>query len=306
MMIGVKKRSMPPLHALHLLRRSLPLAAASFTLVCSMAVAQTTTAPSAAPPASPTPTYDVATIKPHQGIFQMTGIEYQPDGFAGTVTLSTLVQYAFGLRSVDQVSGAPDWAKSDWFDVQAKMSEAGVAGMQKLSTAERNAYRKLMLQAFLADRFRLTVHSATKQDPIYDLVIARGDPKLKDAATDASDQLKRGEDGKPLRGFLSWVTGKAIAQGYSMKNLADFLSQPMAGLGRPVIDKTGLTGTYNFILDWTPPHPGVRFGAESDSASPEEAPSIFTALGDIGLKLQPSTGPIDTVVIDHVERPSEN
>jgi uncharacterized protein (TIGR03435 family) len=282
------------------------LASVSIILTCPVLLAQTTPAVSPVPSANPAPTpaYDVATIKPHQGIFQMSGIEYQPDGFAGTVTLSMLVQYAFGLRSVDQVSGASDWAKSDWFDVQAKMSEAGFAEMQKLSHTESTAHRKLMLQAFLADRFKLKAHAETKQVPVYDLTVAKGGPKLKDAATDTSDQLKRGADGKPLPGFLSWVTGKAIAQGYSMKNLAEFLSQPMAGVGRPVMDKTGLTGTYNFTLDWTPPHPGVRLGAESDSASPEDAPSIFTALGDVGLKLQPSTGPLDIIVIDHVERPT--
>jgi len=269
-----------------------------------MLLAQTNAAPVAVSSTSAIPAFDVATIKPHQGMLRMTGVEYQPDGFSATVTLSMMVQSAYGLRSADQVSSAPDWAKTDLFDMQAKMSETDIAEMQKLSPADRNARRKQMLQALLADRFKLKVHSATKQDPIYDLVIAKGTPKLKDAATDTSDQLKRGSDGEPLHGFLSWVTGKAIAQGYSMKNLADFLSQPMAGLGRPVIDKTGLAGTYNFTFDWTPPHPGVRLSGEKDSATPEDAPSIFAALGDIGLKLQPSTGPIDTIVIDHADKPT--
>jgi uncharacterized protein (TIGR03435 family) len=137
-------------------------------------------------------------------------------------------------------------------------------------------------------------------------VVARGGSKLQDAATDTSDNLRKGKDGKPLYGFLSWTTGKTVAQGFPVKSLADFLSQPICTLGRPVLDKTGLTGTYNFTLDWTPPHPGVRLGAESDSASSEDALSIFTALQDLGLKLQPSTGPIDTIVIDHVEQPTAN
>jgi uncharacterized protein (TIGR03435 family) len=186
------------------------------------------------------------------------------------------------------------------------MGEVDIATIQKLSSAEKTVRRQLMMQALLAERFKLKAHSATRQVPVYELVVAKGGSKLTDAATDTSDQLLKEKDGKPLHGVLSWATGKVVAQGYSAKNLADFLSKPVCALGRPVMDKTGLTGTYNFTLDWTPSFPGVRFGEESASASPEDAPLIFTALGDIGLKLQPSTGPIETIVIDHVERPSEN
>jgi uncharacterized protein (TIGR03435 family) len=216
------------------------------------------------------------------------------------------VEFAYGLRSDDQVLLGPGWAKTDRYDVQARMGEAKIAAIGKLSPTEKKATLKLMMQMLLAERFQLKVHSETKQVPVYDLVITKGGSKLKDAATDSDENLLKGKDGKPMHGFLSWSTGKVISQGYSAKNLADFLSQPMCALGRPVMDKTGLAGTYNFTLDWSPPHPGVRFGTESGSASPEDMPSIFTALGDVGLKLQPSTGPLETVVIDHVERPTEN
>ena len=294
-------------------RRSLLLAAVVWIALASpTAFAQGSAASGAASsPAmnatpSPAPSFDVATIKPHQGMMSMSGLMNQPDGVTGTVKLPMLVQYAYGLRSEDQVSGAPGWAKDQWFDVQSKMGEADIAEMQKLSPADSKARRELMLQALLSERFKLKTHSETKQLPVYELVVAKGGSKLIDSTTDTNPPLLKGKDGKPLTGFLSWTTGKIVAQGYSAKNLADFLSQPMAELGRPVMDKTGLTGTYNFTLDWTPPHPGVRFGGESDSASPEEAPSIFTTLGDVGLKLQPATGPIETIVIDHAEKPSEN
>ena len=235
----------------------------------------------------------------------MTGVVDAPDGVDGSAaTLAMLVEYAYGLRSDDQVSGGPDWEKTDRFDVQARIGAADLAAMAKLGPSEKKTRLKLMTQALLAERFKLRVHSATRQVPVYELVIAKGGSKLQDAPTDTSDNLRKGKDGKPLNGFLSWNTGKTVAQGFPVKSLADFLSQPICALGRPVIDKTGLTGTYDFTLDWTPPHPGVRLGAESDSASPEDATSIFTALGDVGLRLQPSTGPIDTIVIDHVEQPT--
>ncbi len=304
---------MPVSPALNFPRKSLLLTAAPIALACPMLFAQANSAPGAAssptPTTSatpaPTPAFDVATIKPHPGMLTMTGVMNAADGVDGSAaTLSMLVEYAYELRSDDQVSGGPDWAKTDRFDVQARMGEVDIAAIEKLSPAEKKARLRLMMQALLEERFKLKVHSATKQVPVYNLVVAKDGPKLADAATDTSDHLLRGKDGKPLPGFLSWSTGKIVAQGFPTKNLADFLSQPMCALGRPVMDKTGLAGTYNFTLDWTPPHPGVRFGAESDSASSEDAPSIFAALGDVGLKLQPSTGPIDTIVIDHVERPT--
>jgi uncharacterized protein (TIGR03435 family) len=237
----------------------------------------------------------------------MTGVMNAPDGVNGAAaTLSMLVEYAFGLRSEDQVSGGPDWTKTERFDVQAKINEADIAGMDKLSPTDKKARLRLMMQALLAERFQLKVHSQTKQVPIYELVVARGGPKLTDAATDADPHLQLGKDGKPLHGFIRFLNEMSVAQGYSMPWLADFLSGPMAGLGRPVVDKTGLTGTYNFTLDWTPPHPGVRLGAPDGPSPPEDSPSLFTALGDLGLKLQPSTGPLETIVIEHAERPTAN
>jgi uncharacterized protein (TIGR03435 family) len=263
--------------------------------------------PATSATASPTLAFDVATIKSHPGMLTTTGVGNAADGVDGSAaTLSMLVEYAYALRSDDQVSGGPDWAKTDRFDIQARMGAADIAAMATLSPAEKKVRLRLMTQALLAERFKLKVHSATSQVPVYDLVVAKGGSKLTDAANDSNDHLLRGKDGKPLHGFLSWTTGKVVAQGFPTKNLAEFLSQPICALGRPVMDKTGLTGTYNFTLDWTPPHPGVRLGAESDSASTEETSTIFAALGDVGLKLQPSTGSLDTIVIDHVERPSEN
>jgi len=289
------------------------LAAACIVLACPVAFAQANSAPSVASSSpkgvdvTPAPAFDVATIKPHPGTITMAGVMTRTDGIDGSAaTLSKLVEYAYGLRSDDQVSLGPGWVKTDRFDVQARMGEADLEAMEKLSPAEKKARLRLMTQALLANRFQLKVHSETRQVRVYDLVVAKGGSKLKDATTDSDEHLMRGKDGKPLHGFLSWSTGKVVAQGYSVKNLADFLSQPMCALGRPVMDKTELTGTYNFTLDWSPQFPGVRFGAENGSASPEDMPSIFTALADLGLKLQPSTGPSDTIVIDHVERPTEN
>ena len=297
---------MPVSPALNFPRKSLLLTAASIALACPAMLAQNTpAATSPAASATPAPSFDVATIKPHPDMLTMTGVMNTADGVNGAAaTLSMLVQYAYGLRSEDQVSGGPDWAKTDRFDVQAKIGEADIAAMEKLNPADKKARRELMMQALLSERFQLRVHSETKQAPVYDLVVAKGGSKLKDAATDSSDHLRMGPDGKPLTGFMQFLKETSTAQGYSMDALAALLSEPFARVGRPVLNKTGLTGSYNFTLDWSPQMAAVLPGAAANPASSDDTTSIFTALGDLGLKLQPATGPIDTIVIDHVERPT--
>jgi uncharacterized protein (TIGR03435 family) len=230
-----------------------------------------------------------------------------PDEVSGmAMTLPMLIQQAYGLRSENQVLGASGWATTDRFDIQAKFSDTDMAAIQKMSHAEITAHRQRLLQALLAERFHLQAHSTTSQLPVYELVVAKGGPKLVDAATDTSSHLRRGDDGKPIKSFMQFLPESSSAQGYSMGALANLLSEPIAKLGRPVLDKTGLTGAYNFTLDWSPRMNAVLPGGVSDSAASEGTTSIFTALQDIGLKLQPATAPIEVIVIDHVERPSEN
>lgn len=289
---------------LELPRKYLVFATAWVVLGCPMAFAQGTavsgavSTPSANATASPAPSFDVATIKPHPGMLTMIGVMNTPDGVDGSAaTLPLLIQYAYGLRTEDQVSGGPDWAKTDRFDVHAKMSEADIAAMDKLSPAEKTGRRALMFQALLAERFKLKTHSETKQIPVYDLVVAKGGSKLRDSATDSTPTLGVDKDGKPQTRIRS-LKDTSIVQAYSMKAFADFLSQPAfrAGPGRPVLDKTGLTATYDFTLNWSLYMDG----------SPDNAGVIFDALREVGLKLQPSTGPVEMIVIDHVERPTEN
>jgi uncharacterized protein (TIGR03435 family) len=287
--------------------------AASIALACPMLLAQTNIAPAApsspTTDASPAPSFDVATIKPNPSAEPTSwmGIRNMPDGIEGAfVTVPILIQRAYGLRSADQVSGGPDWTKNERFDIQAKMSEADMAEMQKLTHAEAKARREAMLQALLAVRFKLKVHSETRQAPVFELVIARGGPKLKDAGTNTSGNLGKGDDSKPLVMFNQATESTMVAQGESTKALADLLSQPTSGLGRPVVDKTGLNGAYDFTLNWVPHWDRILPGPTGGSASPDEADSLFEALQQLGLKLQPATGPIEIIVIDHAEHPTEN
>jgi len=253
---------------------------------------------------SPAPAFDAVTIKPfHLGPgTRFVGIEDTPDGVhASNANLAMLVVYAYGLRTEDQVTG-PDWAKMERYEVVAKMSAADIAEIQKMSNGEGTARRALMLQALLAERFQLKAHSETKMVPVYELLVNKGASKLKDAATDPNPPLGKGEDGMPHQG-TKFLKDTSVWQAWSMKNLAGFLSQPVAGAGRPVMDKTGLTGTYDFPLNWSvySAGAGAALGSEEDNTA-----SIFGALKEVGLQLHPATGPIETLVIDHIEKPSEN
>jgi len=279
----------------------------SLLLIVACAVFATSLAAQSTPPPTHTISFDVATIKPHEGMLTITGVMNRPDGISAmAATLSEMVTSAYGVRSDDQISGGPGWMKSDRYDVEAKMAPEAAAEFQKMSPAEMKEVRAQMWRSLLEDRFRLQAHLMTKDVPVYELVVAKSGPKIKDAATDTDEHLRKGADGKPIAGVVWFLKDGLTAQGYSMGSLANMLSQPFTGVGRPVVDKTGLTGIYDFTLDWSPQLKGVQGGPAVLSAPSEDAPSIFTALQQLGLKLQPATGPEKMVVIDHVERPSQN
>jgi uncharacterized protein (TIGR03435 family) len=261
--------------------------------------------------------FDVISIKPSSpdGMKMMMGFRYTPDGAEGmNVTLAMLVRAAFGgftkLPTDDSVTGLPDWGKTQTYDIQGKMSEVDAAAFKSLGKDDQDARRQQMLQSLLEERFHLKVHREQKQVPDYDLVVAKGGPRLKDGGVDPNGPKDR--DGNPMRGSFMRMSGpgKVQAQNLGMEQLANYLSQPMAGVGRMVVDKTGLTGKYNFSLEFAPdfsmmkPPPGPMTAPPPPDIT---GPSIYTALQEqLGLKLQPGTGTIDAVVVDHVEHPSDN
>jgi uncharacterized protein (TIGR03435 family) len=249
--------------------------------------------------------FDVFSIKPsRQGELRVQDMPMDvPDGFNTQANpLLDLIRAAYGpikFPANDRILGAPDWAKQEEFDIQAKVAAANVDAFQKMSFDQRRP----MLQALLADRFKLKVHSEPRQLPIYELVVGKGGPKLKEAKPDdiRPNGLKD-IHGQPLNfGLIKFVhPSEAVAQATSMASLAMTLSQPFLGLGRPVVDKTGLTGTYDFTLKWTPDQMANGAHTVDDSE-----PSIFTAIQEqLGLKLEPAKGPVEVLVIDHVEMPS--
>jgi bla regulator protein BlaR1 len=259
--------------------------------------------------------YEVASIKPNSSGTNMVRLMFSPDGLTATNgTLQMFINAAYRIDD-NQISGGPSWLKSDHYDIEAKMDSATADALHKLSEEQARIERQRMLQALLADRFKLTIHRETRELPIYALVIAKNGPKLQEAKPgDTYPNGIKGPDGHAGAGMMFMSgRGSVTGQGIPISDLVRFLSRQ---LGRKVEDKTGLTGKYDLTLQWTPDESqGAMFKGPSSepqgsaSPPPPEAtgPSIFTALEEkLGLKLESQKGPVETLVIDHVEKPSEN
>jgi bla regulator protein blaR1 len=262
--------------------------------------------------ASKSPAFDVATIKPAQkgALGTMMSIR---NGIvdAENMTVPMLIRVAYGLigfQPDDQVVGAPDWAKSERYDILAKMSDDDAAEDQKLSPDEQKKWRELMLQALLAERFKLKLHHGTRQVSDYELVVAKSGLKLKPITDGDPDTIKDNTNGQTIHGSV-WSMqrdGTAKFQQYTMEQFATFLTHQPGEPGRLVVDKTGLTGKYSFTLNWSLSH-SMMLRAGGAAAPGDDMRSLFTVLQEeLGLRLQPSTGTVETLIIDHLERPSEN
>jgi len=269
------------------------LAAISFTnlLAQSAAPQGASTAASNAAPAKVI-SYDVVSIKRSKPGATGSSVRIMPDGFIfSNCLLAIMISGIYGNRP-DLISGLPGWANSVSYDVQAKVAPEDMESYSKLHERERMR----MSQQFLEDYFKLKAHIETREIPIYELVIAKGGPKLHEASSvDAVDAIKL-PDGTPMKSFGSWM-GRGQLGGHQV--LVSFLVSPLTeATGRSVVDKTGLTGKYDVTLKWNP---------DPENASADASPNIFTALEEqLGLKLQSAKGPVKSLVVDHVERPAEN
>jgi uncharacterized protein (TIGR03435 family) len=227
--------------------------------------------------------FDYVTVKP--GTHMAGGgmrMSSTPNSFSATnISLEGLIMSAYDLQMDDLISGLPAWAKSATFDIEAKMAADTFAAYRKLPRKLQREQDQQMMQSLLKDRFNLKVHHATRQMPVYALVIAKDGSKLKESTT------------KQGRGSVR--DGQIDYRDADLETLASSLS---GEVGRIVLDETGLKGKYDFTLKWTP---------DEERGSADAGPSIFTAVQEqLGLKLKSTTDPVDTIVVDHIERPSPN
>jgi uncharacterized protein (TIGR03435 family) len=263
-----------------------------FLLAAGMACAQTL------------PKFEVASIKPSNSADGRPLFNVQPGGrvTVANFPLKRLIETAYGVKDF-QISGGPGWMNSDLFDITAK-GESSITSRDQIQH---------LLQSLLAERFQLVVRRGTREMPVYALVVDKNGPKFKEAhESDPSiADLKNppGVQGRPR--FTIVRRGRLTAQGVDMKSLADDLSN---FLGRVVVDKTGLAGSYDVKLEWQPDENQVAmfqtmgvpegFGAPAPDA---HGPSIFAALQEqLGLKLESQKGSVEIITVERVERPSEN
>jgi len=249
--------------------------------------------------------FETASIKPNKSGFTSFRSGFTVDGFRADGTqVRWLIQQAYGVSDFF-LSGILDRLNSERFDVEAKMDTSVADQLSKLTPAQLKLAQQQMLQTLLAERFNLKIHRETKDEPVYFLIVGKNGPKLQNAKTDDTRGFLNA-DGTAARSRIQLGPGnKTYAYSTSMKTLGDFLTR---FLSRPVLDKTGLAGSYDFTLDWMPDAPPASSPDAANGVTLPSVPgdSLFSTVQQLGLRLEPGKAPIEIIVIDHVERPSGN
>lgn len=229
--------------------------------------------------AANTLTFEVASIRPSPP--DAPGGVVRPLGGGGLrmtgATLKNVIAYAYGVREF-LISAGPGWVETERFDIEGRM---GSSPGETAPAKEEQRERIERLRSLLADRFQLAFHRETREQPAYVLVTAKGGPKFHESA----------ETNGRIRMYRATISGHAVGVGLLALNLSNVLE-------RRVIDKTGLSGKYDFELKWAP---------EAAPLPDADPPSLFTALYEqLGLRLESQKAPVELFVIDAVEKPTEN
>jgi uncharacterized protein (TIGR03435 family) len=260
------------------------------------------------------PSFEVASIKPNNGSSRLVHVQPSPGGRfnAENVSLRFLMQHAYDVKDF-QIVGGPAWINSDRYDLSAK-AEGTPTGQQMMGP---------MLQTLLEDRFKLAIHRETHQLPIYALTVAKSGLKLRPAKegsctawspfsliAPSSPVRMPGENAPKPCGFLGFgVQGLELTLDMSGASMAE-LSASLAAtreLHQTVLDNTGLAGVFDVHLKWTADSPGATDSGDRVLPNDAAGPFLFSALQEqLGLKLESAKGPLEVLVIDHVEKPDAN
>jgi|ERR1019366_10795451 uncharacterized protein (TIGR03435 family) len=247
--LGIRRKLL--LSAAGLLAATVPAVIGAVSVSPQQPQAQTQTSASAG---STTYEYEVAIIKPSKPGGNGVGLLPAPDGLiARYATLQMLVTAAYGIENY-QLSGAPSWLTSDQYDIDAKMEASVADALQKLSPDQRRIARQRMLQALLADRFKLTIRRETSELPVYSLVIAKSGSKLKQATPGDTYQNGLHDVSGHARGAGATMIGvnagalTFTGQGVPVATLIKLLA---THVDRTIVDRTGLAGNFDFFLQFT-------------------------------------------------------
>jgi uncharacterized protein (TIGR03435 family) len=250
-----------------------------------MSATQAPAGPVSTMPADADPAFEVATIKPSPG--GVEGPRYSLRGrtfVAAAASLRDLIKFAYGVHA-SQIVGAPAWVASDRYAVE---------GVPRGEGMPNDGQFKAMLQKLLADRFQLAFHREQRELPAFVIVLGSGPPKL--MPTQAPGSL-------PVAGI-----GPGLFYGVNATTTDLATTLQGTAMDRPVVDQTGLTGRWDFRLEWTPDP--SQFGGRALPVGPSDAtrpPALSTAIQEqLGLKLESKRASVDVLVIDRVEKPSAN
>jgi uncharacterized protein (TIGR03435 family) len=242
--------------------------------------------------ANANPSFEVATIKPSAPDQRGKGFGFQGDRFRTRNTnLNDLIAFAYGLHA-KQIVDAPPWFGTDLYDIEAKPDVEGRPNQKQMQT---------MLQKLLADRFKLTFHHDTRELAVYVIRVSSGGPKMTKTTSAENDPSA----------FFFRALGDLTVRNQSMKDFATWMQSGV--MDKPVVDETELKDKYDFQLKWTPDESqfaqfrGTGAVVPPPSDDPKAAPNLYTAMQEqLGLRMGPAKFPDDVIVIDHVEKPSEN
>lgn len=257
---------------------------------------------SAQVPAKKLPQFDVVSIKLDRSGEPRGIMQISPEGDRVIVVnapMFRVLQFAFDMQRNDLVEGGPEWMRTERWDIEAKVSAGDLAAFHALTLAQQKA----MLKPVLIERCKMLAKIVKKEVPVYALVVAKSGIKMHEmpaaaVVRDAAGNVVQDWDLEQKHGEAH---GRAVPIGALMYVLSG------ASLDRQVVDRTGLTGEYNFDLQWTPEDeldapPGADAGLGEVTRL-----SIFTAIQEqLGLRLAPSRARVDAIEIEHIERPSND
>jgi uncharacterized protein (TIGR03435 family) len=257
------------------------------------------------------PGFDVASVKPAANANGQSLLQALPGRLRMTnLALRRLILNAYGVQDY-QISGDPPWIASEHYDIQA--TAASNTSVQQMEGP--------LLQVLLEERFKLALHRETRQLPVYDLAVGKGGGKLQRSKEGSctpyledSPPPPASAPGQPNRTFcglhltVEGLNRTLDGKGVTMAAFAASLSRTYTSdLGRTVIDRTGLTETFDVHLKWSIDPLTGPAGAGTGSPPDLAGPSLFTALQEqLGLRLESTKGPVEVLVIDHIEKPSDN
>jgi uncharacterized protein (TIGR03435 family) len=247
---------------------------------------------------TPTLTFDVATIRlspppdanfhvsvsspPHSSRFEATNLP-----------IKALLQIAYGFDA--PVAGAPDWVANTFYNIQARSDEATDARLAKLTDNEVRLEKRNAIRALLTERLGLKTHLETRNSSIYNLVLGKGGVKMQASPLPPDGERPAVPPPANVQAHGSQHGLEFVASNASMRAISGALSSMVEA---PVVDKTGLLGTYNYTL---------QFGRDWSARDPDSWPSIFTAVQEqLGLKLEAVHESVPNLVIDHITKPTEN